>query len=148
MLLNAFTRELGTRQGRIAPVDASPTAGLFVFCLGVDRVGLAQDLLPGDFTQIEQEATFASGARLFRVRANLRHPASIVSGYKWVFQVLLDDVVMNEYRLPADGRTRRRDFAINVSKVAPGLHVVTLRLRFTTDDNVQYIGFASTECGP
>lgn len=148
MLLNAFTREVGTRQGRIAPTGVTPVQSTHVFCLGIDGTDAYDVMTPGDFVQVEQEATFTPGTKLFRVTAQVRPPAVIPNGYKWVFQILVDDVVLVEHRLVAGDVTRTRAFALNVSKLAAGDHIVTMRLRFLTDDNTSYIVMASSECGP
>ncbi len=145
---DAFTRELGLRQGRIQPAGVAPLAGSHVFCLGWDGEGHYEELAPGDFVQIEQEATFTPGTKVFRATAIVRPPSYIPPGHKWVLRLLVDDVVLVEHRLIEGGRTRQLVLSANVSKVAPGNHFVTLRLQFLTDDDVQYIVAADFECGP
>src|SRR5690242_11776212 len=99
LLFNAFTRGLAKSQGRIAPVDVEPSQGSYVFCLGVDGADRYDSFTPGDFAQVEQQAEFTAGTKLFRVTAKIRPPKVIPAGFKWVFQVLVDDVVLAEHRL-------------------------------------------------
>lgn len=146
-VLDAWTRELATKQGRITPALGA-VAGTKAFCLGFDTPGHAAVLAPGDFAQIEQEATFTPGTRIFRMSARVRPPTLIPTGYKWVLSLLVDDVEMTSIRLDAGGPTRTRTLDANVSKLAAGNHFVTIRLRLLTDDNTQYIVLASIECGP
>ena len=146
-MLDAFNRELGTRQGRIEPSGVLAPSGTWVCCLGFDGVR-TEELAPGDFMQVEQEATLTAGTKLVRATCIVKPPASIPDGYKWVIQFLVDDVVLVEQRLRAGGLTRTRSFAANVSKLAGGNHIFTFRLRFLTDDDQQYIALASFECGP
>lgn len=147
-MADAFSRQLGTAQGRIAPAGTSPLAGSAVMCLGFDGASRFEMLAPGDFVQVEQQATFTAGTKLFRIPVIVRAPASIPAGYKWCVRILLDDTLVVEHRIVAGDTTRRRDFAINVSKVAAGNHIITVRLVFLTDDDQQYVVASSFECGP
>jgi hypothetical protein len=145
--LDAFNRELGTRQGRIKPAGVIAPSGDWVCVLGFDGFR-TEELAPGDFVQIEQEATFTAGTKLLRVTCIVAPPATIPTGYKWILQLLVDDVVYAEHRLVAGGRTRTRSLAANVSKLAGGNHFATVRLWFVTDDTQVYSANASAECGP
>ena len=48
MALVAWNRELGTTQGRIAPLGFAPPSGTYAFVLGSDLPGLLQKLAVGD----------------------------------------------------------------------------------------------------
>lgn len=124
MTLNAFTRELGTRQGRIAPVGASPVAGNYVFCLGLD--GKRTEILqPGDFVQVAQQSTFEPGTKVIHIHATIVPPHAMPSGYRWRVSLLVDDVVIAGQIID---RPRTRRFSANVSKMSSGEHVVAVRL--------------------
>ncbi len=129
--LTPWTRELGTQQGRITPAVVVPPAGTKVFCLGWDLPDHFDELVIGDYAQVSQTAAFAAGARLLRVTALVRAPRVIIAGTRWIVEVLIDNVVRVRHVLVAGAPIRRRNFSINVSKLAAGSHTVTLRLRFT-----------------
>lgn len=147
-MLDAWSRDLGTNQGRIEPVGAVAPAGAMVLCLGFDTPLRFEELAPGDFVQVAQEAGFAAGARVLRITAIVRPPAVIPAGYKWVLSLRIDDDEHASYRLVAGGPTRQKNFAANISKLASGSHVVTLRLQFLTDDAALYVALADFELGP
>lgn len=125
----AFTRDFGTKQGRIAPTGAAPLAGDYVMCLGYDQAGHAEILVEGDFIAAEQVATFAPGTKLFRVNMIVRPPSAAVLGQPdWRFQLLIDGVVHAQMVIPASTRTRIRTLSANVSKLGGGAHTIKLRL--------------------
>ena len=70
-MLTAWTRELGTTQGRIEPTGFTPAEGSFVFVLGCDLPGMVQKLELGDFVEVKQTADFGD-SKLVRIRARMR----------------------------------------------------------------------------
>ncbi len=136
MSLNAWTRELGTRQGRIAPLGVTPPAGAEAFCLGFDLPNHFDQLVDGDYAQVEQVATFTPGTKIFRARAIMRPPRVVPDGVRWVLSMLVDGVELTAIELRPGGPTRARLLSANVSKLSGGAHTVTLRLglQSTTHD--------------
>ncbi len=126
MALTAFNRELGETQGRIRPSGFSAPEGTFAFVLGRDFPGLAQRLNIGDFVEVRQTAHFGD-AKLVRVRARLRPPASTPVGIAWRASLRVDGDIRASALLEP-GRTRERvDLAANVSKLS-GEHELGFRL--------------------
>lgn len=129
MALNAWTRELGTEQGRIAPQGWEPPAGAFAFVLGFDEPGHFEELDLNDYAEVSQSATFAAGAVVVRLTARFRPPTSSPAGTKWRFSVRIDGTEYAHHDL-VPGRTRDRvTLAANVSKLAPGAHTLAFRLQ-------------------
>lgn len=141
---DVWTREFGSKQGRIAPSGASPLAGTQVFCLGFDRSKRFDEIQPGDFAEVSQENTFTAGTKIFRAPVEVRPPAATPTGTKWVVQLLIDEKVYAEHVLVAGGVTRKRVLSANVSKLAGGNHVVTLRLQFLNTNTDQFIVMANS----
>lgn len=129
MSLDAFNREAGTRQGRIAPVGAAPLDGVEVFCLGFDGAQHTEQLNVGDYTSVSQTSLFDAGTKLFRISAVVRPPASVPTGLKWVLSLQVDAVVVSSITLVPGTRTRTRTMTANVSKVSHGTHTVSLTLQ-------------------
>ncbi len=129
MSLDAWTRELGTQQGRITPLGAAASSGEKVFCLGWDVAGHFDEFAHGDFAQIEQTATFTADTKLFRVRASVRPPLVIPDDFEWTLSLLVDGVEAVTVTLVAGANTRIYDLAANVSKLA-GPHTIAVRLLF------------------
>ena len=126
MALVAWNRELGTTQGRIAPRGFAPPEGTFAFVLGRDLPGLSQKLAVGDFVETKQLADFGD-AKLVRLRARLRPPATQPPGVAWKASLRIDGAERANALL-APGRTRDRlDLAVNVSKLS-GNHELAFRL--------------------
>lgn len=148
-MLTAFNRELGAKQGRIVPAAMNPITGEYVFCLGHDTPGHTETMQAGDFALVEQTNSFSVGAKVLRIKARVRPPATTPPGHVWLLDVMLDDVVKIRHRLRAGGPVRDRSFALNVSKLVPGsTHILTICLRLATEDLTQYVSMASFECGP
>lgn len=128
MALNAFTRELGSKQGRIIPAGWTAPAGSYVFVLGFDGASHFEELNIGDFAEVSQTAEFGAGARVVRVRTRFRPPASMPAGAAWKFSIKVDATELYS-RVIAPGRTLdRSDIGVNVSKVGGGNHALTFRL--------------------
>ena len=126
MALVAWNRELGATQGRIAPHGFVPPEGVFAFVLGRALPGLTQKLSAGDHVEVRQTASFGE-AKLVRVRARLRPPASVPAGLAWRASLRIDGVARASVLL-APGRVRDRvDLAANVSKLT-GDHELAFRL--------------------
>lgn len=125
MALRAFTRELGTTQGRLMPQGFVPPEGAFAFVLGRDLPGLTQKLAAGDFVEVKQTADFG-GASFVRFRARTRPAAALPPGVAWKASVLVDGAELAS--APLVGRLRdRADMAANVSKLS-GNHEFAFRL--------------------
>lgn len=138
--MDAFTRALGTKQGRIKPVGASPTQGDYVFCLGHDTPGHAEQINEGEFVEVFQNITFEAGTKLLRVSVNIRPPTAAPAGLKWRVSLRIDEVERAYQDLAPGGRTRMRAFSANVSKLGGGAHKVALRLQLvSTVVGVQYM---------
>ena len=126
MALTAWNRELGTRQGRAAPDGFVPPEGSFAFVLGHDLPGVTHKLNVGDFVEVKQTADFGD-AKLVRVRARMRSPASLPAGFGWRASLRIDGVERVAAFLEP-GRTRDRiDLAANTSKLS-GDHELAFRL--------------------
>ena len=126
MALTAWNRELGTTQGRVAPVGFAPPQGEFAFVLGRDLPGLRQKLNVGDFAEVKQTADFGD-AKLVRLRARMRPPEALPAGLAWRASLRIDGVERVGVLLPP-GKTRDRvDLAANVSKLT-GNHELAFRL--------------------
>lgn len=126
MALTAWTRELGTTQGRVAPATFRAPEGTFAFVLGRELPGLIQRLAVGDFVELKQLADFGP-AQLVRFRARLRPPASTPAGIGWQASIRIDGAPRASALL-VPGRTRDRlDLAANVAKLV-GNHELAFRL--------------------
>jgi hypothetical protein len=123
--LTAWNREMGTTQGRIAPLGFAPQ-GTFAFVLGRDLPGLRQTLEVGDFAEVKQTADFGE-TKLVRLRARMRPPADVPVGVAWKASLRIDGAERASTIL-VPGRPRDRvDLAANVSKFS-GDHELALRL--------------------
>lgn len=126
MALTAWTRELGTTQGRIAPLAFVPPEGEFAFVLGRDLPGLTQKLNVGDYVEARQTADFGD-ATLVRFRTRMRPSESVPPGFAWRASIRIDGVERASAML-VPGRVRDRvDLAANVSKLT-GNHELAFRL--------------------
>lgn len=126
MSLTAWNSALGTHQGRIAPTEATPPEGAFVFVLGSDSPGHFFKLKPGDFSEVAQVADFGD-TTLLRARVTVRPPAFVPSGLRWVLSVRIDGAEYAQVGI-AVGRERfLSDVAANVSKLS-GNHQLAFRL--------------------
>ena len=129
MSLNAFTRELGTTQGRLVPQGFVPPEGTYAFVLGRDVPGLNQRLAVGDFVEVSQTADFG-GASFVRLQAGVRPPKAMPAGLFWTASLRVDGLELASADL-GPGRTRDfSDIAANVSKLA-GDHQLAFRLQLT-----------------
>lgn len=124
--LTPFNARLELDQGRMRPTVSPATAGQFVFVLGCDTDGMAAEIVPGDFTAIEQDVDLTD-VDLIRADLVLRTPAEVPDGQAWRVAILVDAVVFASVR-GWPGRTRTlADLAANVSKLT-GVHEVGFRL--------------------
>jgi hypothetical protein len=124
--LTAWNRELGTTQGRIAPVAFTPPEGTFAFVLGRDLPRLTQKLEVGDFVEVKQTADFGD-AQIVRFRARMRPPETVPAGIAWKASLRIDGSERASALL-VPGRMRDRvDLAANVSQLT-GDHELAFRL--------------------
>lgn len=127
MAFDAFTRALGTQQGRIAPVLAAPVQGSYVVCLGNDLAGRTATLNVGDHVELTQVADFGA-TKVLRVNAMLRPPKTIPVGAAWIFSVRIDGVVLVARTIEAGRPRALHDLAASVAHLAPGNHTLAFRL--------------------
>jgi len=126
MELDAFSARLGSSQGRIAPVNASPGSGDFVFVLGDDESGRFAELAQGDRAEVSQTVDL-TGQTLVRAHLQLNAPKSLDPGLVWEASILIDGAKKAKFTC-ASGRKRiATDMAANVSKLT-GTHLVSIRL--------------------
>lgn len=128
MGLTAFTRDQGTRQGRINPFLWVPQdSGQWVICLGRDSFGFTDKLNAGNYVEVSQEAQW--GSAILRIPARLRGPEvdGVPDGVWWRASLLIDGMeVVGKVLAPL--RTRDlHDFAWCVANLIPSA-VVSLRL--------------------
>lgn len=76
MSLDAFTRNIGTTQGRIQSSGWAVPEGDYVLCLGSDVAGDVQVVGDGDYVAHAQDASLGSDATV-RFRARTRGPVEI-----------------------------------------------------------------------
>ncbi len=113
----AFNRLLGTTQGRIAPVNAHPPLGTYVFCLGADDIGRTWKFLSGDKVTVSQAADM-TGQKLVRFWGTVRPPVSMPGDAAWTLEWGVNAQVHGSLLLEP-GRTRVIDeeAAINVTSL-------------------------------
>jgi hypothetical protein len=131
MALNAFTRELGSQQGRITPAGWLQPEGDFAFVLGFDRAGHVEVLNIGDYCEVSQTAEFSgalNATRILRLTARLRAPTTMPLGTAWDFTLSIDGTVRARRRLSPPRTRELIDIAANVGKAIAGNHTVALRL--------------------
>ena len=126
MELDAFTSRLGVGQGRIAPLNAAPASGEYVFVLGEDEPGRVFELAPGDRAEVVQD-TDLTGVDLVRAHLRLRVPASLPAGLGWEASIVVDGVKAARATCRPGRKREITDLAANVSKLA-GVHQVGVRL--------------------
>jgi phage tail-like protein len=129
MALSAFTRALGSTQGRIAPRGFVPPEGEFAFVLGSDLPGVTQRLAVGDFAEVMQTADFG-GANFVRFCTRLRPPAAMPAGVFWKASVRVDGVERTSMPLVPSRTRDRLDLAADVSKLT-GNHELAFRLELS-----------------
>lgn len=128
-----FTSLLGTQQGRVTnPVGEVPPEGSNVFVLGFDLPLHTGIFKINDYVEVTQNATFAAGAKIFRVRARLRSPLVIPPWMKWAFTLSIDNVERTRRTLRAGALRDLHDLAANVTNIGGGAHLVALRLQLVT----------------
>lgn len=125
----AFDRLLGETQGRIAPVNANPPAGEFVFALGSDTRGASFPLNVGDYARVEQTAD-VTGLKLIRFQAILRPPETVPTGTRWVFEWGLGSTAQGRREFSLGETLRIADGAVNVASLV-GDQTIFFRLLFT-----------------
>jgi len=126
MELDAFTARLGLGQGRIAPSNAGPASGDYVFVLGEDEPGRVFELAPGDRAEVVQD-TELTGVDLVRAHLELRVPSSLPAGLAWEASIVVDGTKRARATCPAGRERRITDLGANVSKLS-GVHQVGVRL--------------------
>ena len=122
--MDAWTRGLGTTQGRIA---ASAPEGSFVFELGSSEAGAFQAFNIGDYSEVSQAADL-TGLALLRATALLRPPAVATPGCAWKYRLLVDGVERASQVLVPGHPRRRADLAANVAWMGGGVHTIAFRL--------------------
>lgn len=138
--MDAFTRQSGTKQGRIAPAGATPAQGSYVFCLGFDTPGHVEEISEGQFVEVWQDIDFEAATKLLRVNVQIRPPASVPSGLKWRVSLRVANIERAAQDLTPGGPLRSRSFSANVSKLSAGAHRVAIRLQLvSTNPLTQYI---------
>jgi hypothetical protein len=126
MDLDAFTSRLGLGQGRLAPVNAAPASGDYVFVLGEDEPGRIFELGSGDHAEVVQD-TDVTDMDLVRAHLRLRVPASLPATLAWEVSIVVDGVKAARATCRAGRERVLTDLAANVSKLT-GLHEVGVRL--------------------
>ena len=126
MELDAFTSRLGLGQGRLAPVNAAPASGDYVFVLGEDEPGRIFELAPGDRAEVVQD-TDLTDMDLVRAHLRLRVPASLPATLAWEVSIVVDGVKAARATCRAGRERVLTDLAANVSKLT-SLHEVGVRL--------------------
>jgi phage tail-like protein len=122
-----FSRYLGTRQGRITPVNYAPVSGSYVYVLGDDLPGNIGQLGQNDYVEAKRNVTcdgvsFIRGTFYFRPQT-----LAMPGGTSWEAAVFVDGV--EQVKVPFTTKKRQRfDLAANVSKLT-GSHEVIFRLR-------------------
>jgi hypothetical protein len=123
--LNAWTRGLGTTQGRIVPVNFDPVDGDWVFCLGRDLAALEQNVDIGDFVQVEQSGDFDT-IEIVEVSVRMRGATALPVGHSWKFSLRIDGSERVSRTL-RDGEEIDQKIAANVSQLS-GVHALAFRL--------------------
>jgi phage tail-like protein len=126
MTLTAWTRELGSTQGRLMPQGFVPPEGTFALVLGRDLPGLTQRIVAGDFVEVSQAGDFG-GASFVRFHARTRPPTALPAGVSWKASVRVDGVEQVSTLLTPGNTRDRTDLAANVSKLT-GDHALAFRL--------------------
>jgi hypothetical protein len=108
--MDAFTRALGTEQGRVEGVG---------FVLGHLTPGFDANLVPGNYAEVTQQVDL-TGIDVVRVRGRFEH-----RGGRWALTIRVDG---QERTMVEASRTRRAlDLGADVRGLT-GLHEVTVRL--------------------
>ena len=126
MELDAFSARLGSSQGRVAPVNASPGSGDFAFVLGDDEPGRLAELAPGDRAEVSQSVDL-TGQNLVRAHLQLNVPKSLDPGLAWEASILVEGVKYARFTCTLGRRRIATDMAANVSKLN-GAYLVSIRL--------------------
>ncbi len=126
--LNAWSRGLGIRQGRLRPVGWVPSDGSYAFALGSDTAGEFADLRAGDYASVSQIADIAPGTKVLRISTRLRGPQTdLPAGLNWRFSLFVDDVEATFVELKAGKTFDKVDLAANVAKLS-GPHRIEIRV--------------------
>jgi hypothetical protein len=96
MALTAWNQQLGTEQGRLAPVGYTPTQGSYAFALGNDVAGRCVRIQAGDFVEVEQTADLG-GSTLLRFNGRMRAPLQLPQ------VVLVNSAAPAVYRVTING---------------------------------------------
>lgn len=128
MGLNAFTRDVGSIEGRVEPENWVPQdSGSWVFCIGRDQIGFDDTINVGDAALVEQSAPFV--CNVFRVNARMRPPTTIPDGVWWRASMLVDGVEVVGKIFPPRRVRDFHDWAWSFAHNAAGNHAVAFRLQ-------------------
>jgi hypothetical protein len=127
MALTAFTKSLGTTQGRIASGDDA-SEGSYVFVLGSEAEGVLELLNPGDYVEVKQ-AVDVTGLKLIRANLLFRMPEKVTGPYKWVASMLVDGVVSSSVT-GTRNKTRRITDLVALVDGLSGVKDIAIRLSF------------------
>lgn len=128
MGLTAWTRDVGTIQGRIQPQGWTPQdTGLWVFCLGRDEPGFGDRINEGDAVQVSQGGTWSAQGSLLYIPARLRSPLAVPLGVWWRFSVLVDGVEVVGKTFAPRGTRDLNDLAISLGTLT-GTHTIAFQL--------------------
>lgn len=125
-----FNRELGSKQGRVAPTISGYTTpdGTYVFCLGYLDSGFLASLDVGDYVETYREGSLV-GVKILRFQFLLKGPVtSMPVGRSWEFSVRIDDVPVHTLTVATGSSRVRKDLAVNVSKYSEADHKIAFRL--------------------
>ena len=123
----AFTRLLGTTQGRIKPANASAVQGDYVAVLGSDVPGVVATFNLNDGVLLAQTADL-TGIDFIRINATVRPPASMPAGVKWQLQWGLGGAINGQRDIPPGRTTTIRDAVIS-THLYTGNQAIRIRLK-------------------
>jgi hypothetical protein len=131
--LNAFNRDIGSKQGRLQPIGWLAPEGDYAFVLGYDAIGHAEQLLLGDYCEINQTADVGGDTCLMRASLRLRGPALFLAGASWRFSMRINDVEVAFVIIPVGRTLNKVDLAANVAKLAGTTVKVGFRLELANE---------------
>lgn len=124
-MLDAFTKQLGIHQGRIR-------TGPNTYAYELGHAQLADVLLNvGDYHEISQDITVASGTRAIRVALVVKTPEELPVGSGWEVSAWFNGSRMVHRRLrPSKREIRLDDWRISTlgAVTSPGTNVLAFRL--------------------
>jgi hypothetical protein len=125
----AFDREVGSTQGRIAPVNFTQTDA-YAFVLGRDIAGQMSELAAGDYVEVSQSADFDTVV-IVSVTVRLRAGEAVPAGVRWKFSIRIDGAERASQLLQPNV-TRDATFAANVEQLGAGDHELAFRLELAS----------------